>query len=182
MTYSRCLKPYYFTLQWWSFDTLPFFNSCHELSIYDAPEIPSFLSSSFLLLFCTFWLTHPKILFGIFQQAIFNESHYYSLFHLPAVTVTKRGKSKLWMPWEKNSFHSLIRFTGRAPMVSRVVESKKALSSQAKSQLTQANNCTSGTEYKAWFSLVVCRNKNETGKQTSTRTSQIKVVKSLSFL
>lgn len=83
-----------------------------------------------------------------------NQSHYHSLFHLP-VTVTKIGKSKLWMPWEKNSFHSLIRFTGRLPTVSRVVESKKALRSQAKSQLTQANSCTSGIQYNAWFSLVV---------------------------
>lgn len=98
-------------------------------------------------------------LFLTFQQVIFNESHYYSVFHLP-VTVTKRGKSKLWMPGEKNSFHSLIRFTGRLPVVSRVVESKKALSSQVKSQLTQANSCTSGTEYNVWFSFVVWRNKN----------------------
>lgn len=34
-------------------------------------------------------------------------------------------------------------------MESRVVDSKKALSSQARSQLTQANSCTSGTEYNA---------------------------------
>lgn len=142
--------------------------------------MPSFLSGSFLLLFCIVWLKNPKFLFWIFQQVIFNESQYYSLFHLP-VTFTKRGKSKLWMPWEKNSFHSLIRFTGRLPVVSRVVESKKALSSQARSQLTQANSCTSGTEYSAWFSLVVWRDENETGKHISTRTPPSKAIKRSPF-
>ena len=107
-----------------------------------------------------FWGVLCFVLFFNFSKQVpFNDSHYYSLFHLP-VAVTKRGKSKLWMPGEKNSFHSLIRFTGRLPVVTRVVESKNALSSQAKSQLTQANSCTSGTEYSAWFSFVVWGNKN----------------------
>lgn len=59
------------------------------------------------------------------------------------------------MPLEKNSFHSLMRFTGRLSTISGVIESKKAQRSQARSKLTQANSCTSGTEYRAWFSLVV---------------------------
>lgn len=73
------------------------------------------------------------------------------------------------MPLEKNSFHSLIRFTGRLSTVSGVIESKKALRSQARSKLTQANSCTSGTQYRAWFSLAVYRKeRNKTGKQAAT--------------
>ena len=126
-----------------------------------------------------FWGVFCFFFFFFSKQLIFNGSHYSSLFHLP-VAVTKRGKSRLWMPGEKNSFHSLIRFTGRLPLVPRVVESKKALSSQARSQLTQANSCTSGTEYSAWFSFVVWGNK-KIGKQTSCRILHVKAIKRSPF-